>query len=179
VKTWERDQIDSKLPEVRIQLTREAKAACNTTHGSRDEVVQITNCKRNKIKVNNSTSTRLYANNRRLQQICETYTESTHFKPHDTVQATSYRDTFSCLFVNKVNRILRKHIRVASIKSLSVSVQCATKSQRQICTASISRIDNDANVVTESIQQASLKSKLNNYSERNEHNGLDNKTTGR
>jgi hypothetical protein len=52
VETWEGDQVHSKLPEVRIQLTREAKAACNTTHGCRDKVVEITNCahKKNNVK---------------------------------------------------------------------------------------------------------------------------------
>jgi hypothetical protein len=44
VETWEGDQVDCKLPEVRIQLTREAKTACNTTHGCGDKVVEITNC---------------------------------------------------------------------------------------------------------------------------------------
>uniref|UniRef100_A0A0A9FZT4 Uncharacterized protein n=1 Tax=Arundo donax TaxID=35708 RepID=A0A0A9FZT4_ARUDO len=45
VKTWERYQVDSKLPKVRIQLSREAKAARDATHGCRDEMVEITNCK--------------------------------------------------------------------------------------------------------------------------------------
>jgi hypothetical protein len=44
VETWEGDQVDCKLPEVRIQLTREAQAASDTTHGGRDKVVEITNC---------------------------------------------------------------------------------------------------------------------------------------
>jgi len=44
VEAWEGDQVDCKLPEIRIQLTREAQAACDTTHGCGDKVVEITNC---------------------------------------------------------------------------------------------------------------------------------------
>jgi len=52
VETWEGDQVDCKLPEVRIQLAREAQAACDTTHGCRDKVVEITNCT-TKTRLNN------------------------------------------------------------------------------------------------------------------------------
>jgi hypothetical protein len=45
VEAREGDQVHCKFPKVRIQLTRETKAACNTTHCCRDEVVEITNCK--------------------------------------------------------------------------------------------------------------------------------------
>ncbi|KAJ0913321.1 hypothetical protein HanRHA438_Chr06g0284351 [Helianthus annuus] len=45
MKTRERDQVDRKLSEVRVQLTGESQAACHTAHGCRDQVVQVTNCK--------------------------------------------------------------------------------------------------------------------------------------
>jgi hypothetical protein len=44
VKTREWDQVDCKLPEVRVQLTREAETASDTAHCSTDQVVQVTNC---------------------------------------------------------------------------------------------------------------------------------------
>jgi hypothetical protein len=43
MKAREWDKVNCKLSEVRVQLSREAKAACDTTHGSRNEVVKITN----------------------------------------------------------------------------------------------------------------------------------------
>ncbi|KAK3443655.1 hypothetical protein EUGRSUZ_B03756 [Eucalyptus grandis] len=46
VKTGEGDEIDCKLSEVRVQLPREPEAACNPTHGSRNQMVQIANCNR-------------------------------------------------------------------------------------------------------------------------------------
>jgi len=36
-------QVDCKLSEVRVQLAWESQAAGNTTHGCRDEMVQVTN----------------------------------------------------------------------------------------------------------------------------------------
>jgi len=65
VETWEGDQVHSKLPEVRIQLTREAKAARNTTHGCRDKVVEITNCTHTK-KQCYRTCLYLYRNNKQI-----------------------------------------------------------------------------------------------------------------
>jgi hypothetical protein len=44
METREWDEIDCKLPKVRVQLSREPETACDTTHGSRDEVIEITNC---------------------------------------------------------------------------------------------------------------------------------------
>merc|ERR1719506_1584976 len=42
VETREGDQVDSQFSQVRVQLTREAKAASDTRHGGRDQVVQVT-----------------------------------------------------------------------------------------------------------------------------------------
>lgn len=44
METREWDEIDCKLPKVGVQLSREPKTACDATHGSRDEVIEITNC---------------------------------------------------------------------------------------------------------------------------------------
>jgi hypothetical protein len=44
VETREWDEIDCKLPKVGVQLSREPKTACDTTHGSRNEVIEIANC---------------------------------------------------------------------------------------------------------------------------------------
>jgi len=41
VKTRERHHVDSQLPQVRVELTRETKARGDTRHDSGDEVVQI------------------------------------------------------------------------------------------------------------------------------------------
>lgn len=43
METRERDKVNSKLPEVRVQLSGESKTACDATHGSRDKMVKITN----------------------------------------------------------------------------------------------------------------------------------------
>lgn len=43
METRERDKVNRKLPEVRVQLSGESKTACDATHGSRDEMVKITN----------------------------------------------------------------------------------------------------------------------------------------
>jgi hypothetical protein len=43
MKAGEGYQVDCKLPEIRVQLAWEPQAASNTTHGCRDEMVQITN----------------------------------------------------------------------------------------------------------------------------------------
>jgi hypothetical protein len=42
VETGEGDQVDSKLSEVRVELTWETEAASDTGEGSRDEMVKIT-----------------------------------------------------------------------------------------------------------------------------------------
>ena len=42
VKAGERDEVHSKLAEVRVELTREAEAAGDTGHDSGDEVVEVT-----------------------------------------------------------------------------------------------------------------------------------------
>jgi len=42
VETGERNQVGSKLAEIRVQLTRESEAAGHAGHGSRDKVVKIT-----------------------------------------------------------------------------------------------------------------------------------------
>lgn len=43
VESWERDEVHSELSEVGIELAGEAKAACNSTHGCGNQVVEITN----------------------------------------------------------------------------------------------------------------------------------------
>ena len=45
VKTWEGDQINSKLPKVGVQLAREPQTTCYPTHSSRDQMVKVTNYK--------------------------------------------------------------------------------------------------------------------------------------
>jgi hypothetical protein len=42
VKTWERNQVNSKFSQVRVQLTWETDAASDTRHSSRDQVVKVT-----------------------------------------------------------------------------------------------------------------------------------------
>ena len=42
MKSWEWDQVDSKLSEIRVKLTWESKAASDTGDSSRDEMVKIT-----------------------------------------------------------------------------------------------------------------------------------------
>ena len=44
METGERDEVHSKLAQVGVELTGEPQAACDTTHGSRDKMVQVTNC---------------------------------------------------------------------------------------------------------------------------------------
>merc|ERR1712224_360561 len=50
VKTREGNKIHSKLAEICIQLTRETKARCHTTHGCADEMVKITVSWRGQLK---------------------------------------------------------------------------------------------------------------------------------
>lgn len=42
VETRERNKVDGKLSEIRVELTRESEAASNTGHGGGDEMVKIT-----------------------------------------------------------------------------------------------------------------------------------------
>jgi hypothetical protein len=42
MESWEWDQVDSKLSEIRVELTWESKAASDTGDSSRDEMVKIT-----------------------------------------------------------------------------------------------------------------------------------------
>jgi len=42
MKSWEWDQVDSELSEIRVELTWESDGAGDTGHGDRDEMVQIT-----------------------------------------------------------------------------------------------------------------------------------------
>lgn len=44
VETWERNQVDGDLAQVRVELTWEAEAACDTGHDDGDEMVQVTEC---------------------------------------------------------------------------------------------------------------------------------------
>jgi len=41
VETWEWNQVDCELAEIRVKLTWEAEAAGDTGHGGRDEVVEV------------------------------------------------------------------------------------------------------------------------------------------
>ena len=43
MKPGEWDEVHCKLAKVWVELARESKAACNTTHGGRNQVVQIPN----------------------------------------------------------------------------------------------------------------------------------------
>lgn len=43
VEPWEWNQVDCKLAEIRVELTREAEAASDAAHGGGDQVVQISN----------------------------------------------------------------------------------------------------------------------------------------
>ena len=42
MKTWEWDQVDSELSQVRVELTWESQAACDTGEGSGHKMVEIT-----------------------------------------------------------------------------------------------------------------------------------------
>jgi len=42
VKSWERNQVDSELSQVAVELTWESERAGDSGHGSRDQMVQIT-----------------------------------------------------------------------------------------------------------------------------------------
>ena len=41
MKSREGNKVDSKLSKVRVELTRESKAASNSRHGSRNEMVEV------------------------------------------------------------------------------------------------------------------------------------------
>ena len=41
VKTWERNQVHSKLPEIRVELTRESQAARYSSHDRTNKVVEV------------------------------------------------------------------------------------------------------------------------------------------
>ena len=42
VETREGNHVDSQLPQIRVELTREAQASGNTGHDGGDEVIQVT-----------------------------------------------------------------------------------------------------------------------------------------
>jgi len=42
MKTWEWDQVDSELSEIRVELTWESETACDTGKGGRHKMVEIT-----------------------------------------------------------------------------------------------------------------------------------------
>jgi hypothetical protein len=44
VETWEGNKVDCELTEIRVELAREAEAACDTRHDNRDKMVEITIC---------------------------------------------------------------------------------------------------------------------------------------
>ena len=44
METWEGDHVDGQLPQVGVELTREAQTGCDTGHDDGDEVVKITIC---------------------------------------------------------------------------------------------------------------------------------------
>jgi len=41
MESWEWNQVHSKLSEIRVKLTWESEAACNTGDSSRDQMVKI------------------------------------------------------------------------------------------------------------------------------------------
>ena len=41
VETWEGYHVDSQFSQIGVQLTRESETGCDTGHGSRDEMVQV------------------------------------------------------------------------------------------------------------------------------------------
>merc|ERR1719357_1785375 len=41
VKTWEGNHVDGKFAEISVELARESEAGGDTTHGGRDQMVQI------------------------------------------------------------------------------------------------------------------------------------------
>ena len=55
VEARERDEVDSQLAEVGVELSGEAQAAGDAAHGRRDEVVQVTNCSTSHISVTEET----------------------------------------------------------------------------------------------------------------------------
>lgn len=44
VKARKRNEIDGELSEVRVELSGESETASDTTHGSRNQMVQIADC---------------------------------------------------------------------------------------------------------------------------------------
>jgi hypothetical protein len=44
VKSWERNQVNSQLSQVRVQLTGESDAACDSGHSSGHQMVQVSVC---------------------------------------------------------------------------------------------------------------------------------------
>ena len=44
VETWEGDHVDGQLPQIGVELTREAQAGGDTGHDDRYEVVKVTVC---------------------------------------------------------------------------------------------------------------------------------------
>ena len=44
METWERHHVHGQLPQISIQLSWESEAGCNTRHGCRDEMVEVTVC---------------------------------------------------------------------------------------------------------------------------------------
>jgi len=66
METREWDEIDCKFPKVRVKLSWEPKTACDTTHGSRYEVIEITNCywttEHNRVYTGQGSAMLLYIN---------------------------------------------------------------------------------------------------------------------
>jgi len=44
VETRERNEIDGQLSKIRVELSRESEAACNSTHNGRDQMIQVSIC---------------------------------------------------------------------------------------------------------------------------------------
>jgi hypothetical protein len=44
MESWERNQVDGHLSEIAVKLSWESEAASDSTHGGRDEMVEISVC---------------------------------------------------------------------------------------------------------------------------------------
>lgn len=78
METRERDKVNSKLPEVRVQLSRESKTARDATHGSRDKMVKITNWdKAQQTKYSMMVSSYVFSENYKKKKIESLITRTT------------------------------------------------------------------------------------------------------
>ncbi|GMP26802.1 hypothetical protein CsSME_00003089 [Camellia sinensis var. sinensis] len=57
VEPWEWDEVDCKLAEIRVQLTRKPEATGDTTHGGRNQMVQISKAGSGELESGNKKNT--------------------------------------------------------------------------------------------------------------------------